>query len=65
MKKLQATLGGAGSLVIVAGSLIHIVWRPELTQPQALRELWPFWAIGVGLVMASAVLALFEEKRVL
>lgn len=64
MRKLQATLGGAGSLAIVSGSLIHVVLRPELTQPQALRELWPFWAIGAGLMAMSAALALFEEKRV-
>lgn len=39
-------LMAAGIAIVLAGRAVHAYSMPELTEPQALKELWYFWAVG-------------------
>lgn len=46
-----------GVFVTLWGRTVHVVAMPELTEPEALRELWYFWVaasafslLGFGMV---------------
>lgn len=43
-------LSGAGCLI--AGMGLHLI-NPELTQAEALIELWPYWVGAVGLMFGG------------
>lgn len=55
VKGLGWTLCLIGAAMIVAGRVVHLVFRPELTEPQALLELSPFWGSGLVFVFFGAL----------
>ena len=56
-RRRQGLVDGLTAVAVgtaMAGKAYHVVVRPEWTEPEALRGLWPLWALVLLLVLAAA-----------
>ena len=57
---IRYVLFGLTLLFALLGRLIHVVYFPEWSEPQALINLWPIWLLA----MVSFVAALLVTDRI-
>lgn len=57
MQRLPIILATACFLTLLGGRVYHFVFRPEWTEPQALREQWLVWTLGVAFAAGAIVVS--------